>query len=104
VIELAGKQVVVVGLGTSGVAAARLCMRLGCRVVANDAKPLESLSADALALVPLGAELIGGGHFAVRWEEADLVVVSPGVPKGAHVNVSLVFPDSASNAASIAIQ
>ncbi len=79
-IELAGKQVVVVGLGTSGVAAARLCMRLGCRVVANDAKPIESLSADALALGPLGAELIGGGHFAVRWEEADLVIVSPGVP------------------------
>ncbi len=78
--HMAGKQVVVVGLGASGVAAARLCMRLGCRVVANDAKPLESLSADALALGPLGAELIGGGHFAVRWEEADLVVVSPGVP------------------------
>jgi uncharacterized protein (TIGR03437 family) len=32
------------------------------------------------------------------------VVIPPGVPKGANVSVSLVFPDSASNAASIAIQ
>jgi len=37
--ELSGKRVVVVGLGASGVAAAKLCLRRGASVVANDGKP-----------------------------------------------------------------
>ena len=37
----------VVGLGASGVAAARLCLHVsGARVVANDGKPREALSDD----------------------------------------------------------
>jgi len=78
--ELSGKRVVVVGLGASGVAAARLCLRRGARVVANDGKPREALSAEALALEGQGATLVAGGHKAARLDEADVVVVSPGVP------------------------
>jgi UDP-N-acetylmuramoylalanine--D-glutamate ligase len=78
--ELSGKRVVVVGLGASGVAAARLCLRRGARVVANDGKPREALSAEAQALEGEGATLVAGGHAAARIEEADVVVVSPGVP------------------------
>jgi UDP-N-acetylmuramoylalanine--D-glutamate ligase len=78
--ELAGKKVVVVGLGASGVAAARLCLRLGARVVANDGKPLEALSLDARALASAGATVVTGGHEAARMGEADVIVVSPGVP------------------------
>lgn len=79
--ELAGKTVVVVGLGKSGLAAAELCLRRGARVVANDAKPEGALSAEARALVARdGVELVAGGHAAVPWSRADLVVVSPGVP------------------------
>jgi UDP-N-acetylmuramoylalanine--D-glutamate ligase len=78
--ELSGKRVVVVGLGASGVAAARLCLRLGARVVANDGKPAASLSEGARALEGLGATLVAGGHAEARLDEADVVVVSPGVP------------------------
>ena len=78
--ELSGKRVVVLGLGASGVAAARLCLRRGARVVANDGKPREALSAGALELEGLGATIVAGGHAAARMSEADLVVVSPGVP------------------------
>ncbi|HEX4448921.1 MAG TPA: UDP-N-acetylmuramoyl-L-alanine--D-glutamate ligase [Polyangiaceae bacterium] len=78
--ELAGKRVVVVGLGASGAAAARLCLRLGARVVANDGKPATALSDEARALEGLGATLVTGGHAAARMEDADVVVVSPGVP------------------------
>ena len=78
--ELAGKRVVVVGLGASGVAAARLALRLGARVVANDGKPAEALSDAARALEGLGAVVVAGGHAAARMEQADVVVVSPGVP------------------------
>jgi UDP-N-acetylmuramoylalanine--D-glutamate ligase len=78
--ELAGKRVVVVGLGASGIAAARLCVRRGARVVATDGKARDSLSPEALALEGLGVELVAGGHGEARIPEADIVVVSPGVP------------------------
>ena len=78
--ELSGKRVVVVGLGASGVAAARLCLRRGARVVASDGKPRDALSDEARALEGLGATLVASGHVAARMDEADVVVVSPGVP------------------------
>jgi UDP-N-acetylmuramoylalanine--D-glutamate ligase len=80
VLDLRGKRVVVVGLGASGVAAARLCLRRGARVVATDAKSLDALGADARALATAGAELVVGGHAEAKIDQADLVVVSPGVP------------------------
>jgi UDP-N-acetylmuramoylalanine--D-glutamate ligase len=82
---LLGKRVVVVGLGTSGVAAARLCLRRGARVVANDRKPTDALSVDARALAQLGARVVGGGHAGIGIEQADVIVLSPGVPPLAEV-------------------
>ena len=73
----AGQQVIVVGLGKSGVSAAKLCLRSGARVVGTDSAPLERLSDDARAL---GIDLFAGGHAGVPFESADLIVVSPGVP------------------------
>ena len=87
--ELAGKRVVVVGLGASGVAAVRLCLRLGARVVANDGKPLGLLSPDVRALEAQGATLVTGGHAAARLNEADVVVVSPGVPPLPEIEAAL---------------
>jgi UDP-N-acetylmuramoylalanine--D-glutamate ligase len=77
-VELEGKCVVIVGLGTSGLAAARLCLERGARVIGTDAKPLGELPAEASEL---GIELCAGGHDAVDFLRADLVVVSPGVPR-----------------------
>jgi UDP-N-acetylmuramoylalanine--D-glutamate ligase len=77
---LSGKRIAVVGLGASGVAAARLCLRRGARVVASDGKARDALSDEARALEGPGATLVTGGHAAARLQEADLVVVSPGVP------------------------
>src|SRR6266480_1165513 len=78
--ELSGKQVMVVGLGASGVAAARLCLRRGARVVANDRRPREELSDEARALERMGATIVAGSHAAARMDHVDIVVVSPGVP------------------------
>ena len=78
--ELFGKRVVGVGRGASGVAAVRLCLRLGASVVANDGKPRDALSDDARSLEGLGATIVSGGHAAARIDQADVVVVSPGVP------------------------
>jgi UDP-N-acetylmuramoylalanine--D-glutamate ligase len=78
--DVRGRAVIVVGLGRSGVAAARLLLARGARVIANDAAPLERLSAEARALERAGAEIAAGGHEPALFERADLVVVSPGVP------------------------
>jgi len=76
--ELAGKRVVVVGLGKSGVAAAKLCLARGAHVVGTDSAPAEKISDEARAL---GIELVLGGHQGAKIEAAQLVVVSPGVPQ-----------------------
>jgi UDP-N-acetylmuramoylalanine--D-glutamate ligase len=78
--SLGGKRVVVVGLGASGVAAARLCARRRARVVATDAKPLDALGPDARALEGAGVTLAVGGHDRAGLLEADLIIMSPGVP------------------------
>jgi UDP-N-acetylmuramoylalanine--D-glutamate ligase len=88
--ELAGKRVVVVGLGASGVAAARLCLRRGASVVANDDKPRDALSDQARQLEALGAKLVTGGHDGAGMGEADVIVVSPGVPPLAEVEAAAV--------------
>lgn len=78
--KLPSTRIVVVGLGKSGVAAARLCSRYGARVTATDAAPLDRLSDDARALAKEGVEIVAGGHAPDGLLEAALVVVSPGVP------------------------
>ncbi|MEO7032368.1 MAG: UDP-N-acetylmuramoyl-L-alanine--D-glutamate ligase [Polyangiaceae bacterium] len=75
--ELSRKRVVVVGLGKSGVAAAKLCLARGARVIGTDSALEDKLSAEAKAL---GIELVLGGHAGAKFETADLIVVSPGVP------------------------
>jgi UDP-N-acetylmuramoylalanine--D-glutamate ligase len=75
--QLVGKRVVVVGMGASGVAAAKLCLGMGARVVGSDQRELAALS-DAARALPI--ELRAGGHDRGVLEGADLVVLSPGVP------------------------
>jgi UDP-N-acetylmuramoylalanine--D-glutamate ligase len=75
--ELSGKRVVVVGLGKSGVAAAKLCLARGARVTGTDNASADKVSPEAKAL---GIELVLGGHADAKLETANLIVVSPGVP------------------------
>jgi len=76
-VNLRDKNVTVVGLGKSGLAAARLCLSRGARVVLNDSK--DSVSG-VEALVAAGARLALGGHAGKGLEESDVIVLSPGVP------------------------
>ncbi len=77
---LSGRRVSVVGLARSGVAACRLLVECGARVVGTDAKPLAALSPEAQALEAIGVTLATDGHPRAVFADADLVVVSPGVP------------------------
>ena len=75
--EISGKNLIVVGLGESGMAIARVCARLGAQVTATDRAPLSQLSPEVASLP---ARLVLGGHAEVQFGRADLIVVSPGVP------------------------
>lgn len=79
-LDVRGKRVVVVGLGTSGVAACRLLAARGARVVGTDAKARDAASAEVRALEHAGVALVLGGHAGAGLEGADRIVVSPGVP------------------------
>jgi UDP-N-acetylmuramoylalanine--D-glutamate ligase len=78
--DLQGRRVLVVGLGRSGVAAARLCAARGARVTVTDSRGAGDLGA-ALASLPAGVEQALGGHPEPVFTGADLIVLSPGVPE-----------------------
>lgn len=63
----------------SGVAAARFLAGRGALVTVNDAKPETELE-EAAALRAAGIEIVSGSHPVELFENADLIVASPGVP------------------------
>jgi UDP-N-acetylmuramoylalanine--D-glutamate ligase len=80
---VAGGEVAVLGLGRSGVAAARLLRSVGGAVYVSDraAGPTVAASADALRASGIAVDV--GAHDIARIEAASCVVVSPGVPPDA---------------------
>jgi UDP-N-acetylmuramoylalanine--D-glutamate ligase len=80
VIELAGKQVLVVGLARTGIATALFCAERGARVTATEARPELEIPETAAKLRAAGVTLELGGHRAETFVQQDLIVPSPGVP------------------------
>ena len=80
VLDLRNKRVLVVGLGKSGLASARLLHREGARVIANDARSVEALADVLPGLEEIGAEVVLGSHPESLFTNVDRIVVSPGVP------------------------
>lgn len=73
----ARKTACVLGLGRSGLAAARLLARKGFKVFASDERPRAALK-DAAARLPRGASWEGGGH-SDRVLRCAFAVKSPGI-------------------------
>ena len=78
--ELKGKRVLVVGLGESGLAMAKWLHRQGAVVRVADSR-VSPPNVDALANVAPGAQLLAGPFSAEAFAWAELVALSPGVPK-----------------------
>lgn len=76
---LENKNVLVIGLGLSGVAATRLLLSRGANVTAVDSADSKSLRTQAMSLRGLGAQVDLGALTSPRGD-FDFVVVSPGVP------------------------
>ena len=79
-LELHGKSVTVVGLARSGIAACKVLAERGARVLATDRLPRERLRGDLAGLEDRGVRIEAGAHRREDFLEADLIVVSPGVP------------------------
>lgn len=79
----AGGEVAVIGLGRSGVAAARLLRSAGGAVYASDRATGPTVEAGAVALRASGIAVDVGSHDLARIGAASCVVVSPGVPPDA---------------------
>ena len=77
-----GKQILVVGLGKSGLAAARLAQRRGAAVTVCDEKPLDE-TRFAVEVANLGVLYLPQSE--ARGADFDLVIQSPGVPLEAPV-------------------
>lgn len=75
------KRVTIVGLARSGVAAARALDALGAYVTVTDKKPINELAGQVKALENTNIHIEAGGHSDRVFIEADLIVLSPGVPK-----------------------
>jgi UDP-N-acetylmuramoylalanine--D-glutamate ligase len=79
-VELAGARVTVMGLARSGVAACRLLQAAGARVTVADRKEPAELTS---VLGGIDRDHVGvtvGARYESSLDEADLVVISPGVP------------------------
>ena len=77
--RLKDKKVLVVGLARSGAGAANILSSLGADVTVTDRKTRNSLESEIKQLSPV-IKVVSGGNPEELFSEADLIVVSPGVP------------------------
>lgn len=78
--ELKDKLVTVMGLARTGVAAVRFLINHGARVTATDMRNESALANVIDQLDGLGVRWTLGGHEEADFVNADLIIVSPGVP------------------------
>src|SRR5512138_143402 len=79
-VKLAGARVTVMGLARSGVAASRLLQAAGARVTVADRKESTELKETLAAIDRDHVGVTVGTQYESSLDEADLVVISPGVP------------------------
>ncbi|MDH4187854.1 MAG: UDP-N-acetylmuramoyl-L-alanine--D-glutamate ligase [Nitrospira sp.] len=79
-VKLAGARVTVMGLARSGVAACRLLQAAGARVTVADRKEPAELAAILSTVDRNQVAVTVGAGYEASLEQADLVVISPGVP------------------------
>ena len=91
--DLSGKNVAVIGIGASGIAAARLALEKGGDVYVSDSRTNDAVTARGTDLGDAGITVELGGHDIERMVGADLVVTSPGISPDTPVLRSLAERD-----------
>lgn len=94
--EFAGKNVLVLGAGISGMAVAKILQDFGARVILSDAKSQEMLKKDFIPLQKAGVTLALGRQDESLLTGIDTIILSPGISiysplvqsaKAKHINV-----------------
>ena len=83
--DIKDKNITVIGLGNSGLGAARLANYLGAIVFASDSSENKSISDNAFYLMENEHIPVETGKHSNRIYDADLWVVSPGVAKTSNI-------------------
>jgi len=78
--ELSNQNIVVIGLGMSGVATARFLKAREALVTVTDSAPERKLEPQAEIMRKLDIDMELGQNYAAAIKTADLIVLSPGVP------------------------
>jgi UDP-N-acetylmuramoylalanine--D-glutamate ligase len=78
--QLANKKIVIVGLGRTGLAVARFLARAQASVIITDTADESALESPLETIRELGIKTELGAHRPETFENADLIVISPGVP------------------------
>lgn len=78
--DVVNKNCLIVGLGISGVSAAKFLHKRGAKVVATDIANEETLKDTIASLRNIGITVECGYHRPETFEWADIIVLSPGVP------------------------
>ncbi len=78
--QLKDKNVVVVGLGRTGLAVARFLHQRGARIAATDTADEKTLRDAVQTMRDMAIEVELGAHRNRVFQESDLIVLSPGVP------------------------
>jgi len=89
--ELQNKKVAIVGMGKSGLAASELLYNLGAKLIINDKKNDNELLNDIESINIKVERITGGGHPPEALQDAELIVVSPGVPLSTPSIVSAIY-------------
>jgi UDP-N-acetylmuramoylalanine--D-glutamate ligase len=76
-------EILVAGIGRSGIASANYLSSKGHKVTITDAKTIEQLS-DQMATLDKGVTVMAGGHEGITGE-FDILVTSPGIPWDAEI-------------------
>ncbi len=83
--ELRNKVIWILGMGRSGLAAARLLKETGAEVFVTEMKPAEEVKGSVEVLEELGLEYETGGHRLAGRALPEFAVISPGIPTDAPV-------------------
>lgn len=83
-IRIKNKQVIIIGLGRSGVSAAKLAHSLEANVFISDQSDFDDIPKSLQELNQIGINGEAGGH-SDQIYDADLWIVSPGVPRNAPI-------------------
>ncbi len=89
--ELKDKKIAIVGLGKSGISLVKLLATFGAKLIVNDKKKEKEIDEDLSYLSNKVYKIFGGGHPPEAFSEAELIVVSPGVPLSTPSIVSAIY-------------